>query len=394
MRTTTRHSGECRRGGPAGYGFSAQHHRLHGGVGTRAITREPVVSIIVGNYNYGQFLREAVDSALHQTYVRTEVIVVDDGSTDHSPQVIASYGDRIIPLLKENGGQASAFNAGFARCRGDIVIFLDADDRLLPDTAQRVVQAFGAQPDAAKVQYPMEMIDARGVPTGVVKPPAHRALSTGDLRRHILAFPDDLNWMATSGNAFAAWVLREILPIPEPSYRPVGADWYVGHLAALFGHVAALDAVGAYFRVHEANNYEREARVVDLGQVRQSILYAYTTHRYIEQVAVRLGLVGDLAQVHPVLSVSHIANRMVSLKLDPRRHPIREDTLRRLLRAGLVAASRRFDVAWPLRVLYVVWFAAMVPAPRPVARRLAEWFLVPQTRGRFNTLLARLVRQA
>ena len=92
----------------------------------------PLVSVIVNNYNYGHFLSEAIDSALAQTYTRTEVIVVDDGSTDDSSEIIAGYGDRIIPVLKENGGQASAFNAGFAKSRGDVICFLDADDYLFP----------------------------------------------------------------------------------------------------------------------------------------------------------------------------------------------------------------------------------------------------------------------
>lgn len=62
----------------------------------------PLVSIIINNYNYGRFLREAIDSALNQTYPHVEVIVVDDGSTDGSQEIITSYGDRVIPVLKEN----------------------------------------------------------------------------------------------------------------------------------------------------------------------------------------------------------------------------------------------------------------------------------------------------
>src|SRR2546428_13497796 len=91
-----------------------------------------LATIIVNNYNYGRFLPEAIDSALNQTYRHTEVIVVDDGSTDGSPEIIASYGDRIVPVLKQNGGQKSALNPGFSLCVGNVIMFLDAHTVFVP----------------------------------------------------------------------------------------------------------------------------------------------------------------------------------------------------------------------------------------------------------------------
>ena len=75
----------------------------------------PLASIIITSYNYERFLPRAIDSALQQTYPSKEIIVVDDGSTDNSRHIINSYGDRIIPSFKENGGLNSATNAGFLR---------------------------------------------------------------------------------------------------------------------------------------------------------------------------------------------------------------------------------------------------------------------------------------
>src|SRR5262249_29495742 len=92
----------------------------------------PLASVIINNYNYGRFLKASIDSALAQRYPCTDVIVVDDGSTDYSRRIIASYGDKIVSLLKSNQGQASAFNVGFGVSRGEVVCFLDADDSLLP----------------------------------------------------------------------------------------------------------------------------------------------------------------------------------------------------------------------------------------------------------------------
>src|SRR5258708_5352000 len=97
------------------------------------------VSIIVNNYNYGRFLPQAIQSALGQTYGNKEVIVVDDGSTDESRAVVESYGTRIRAIFKNNGGQGSAYNAGFAASSGDLIHFLDADDFLMPTAIQEAV---------------------------------------------------------------------------------------------------------------------------------------------------------------------------------------------------------------------------------------------------------------
>src|SRR5436309_2461294 len=116
------------------------------------MTNAGLASIIVNNFNYGRFLREAIDSALNQTWPGVEVIVVDDGSTDDSREIIASYGDRIVPLLKPNEGQNSAFNAGFSVSRGAAIIFLDSDDALLPAAVEAVIDVFREQ-DVVKVHW-------------------------------------------------------------------------------------------------------------------------------------------------------------------------------------------------------------------------------------------------
>src|SRR6266571_4575720 len=102
------------------------------------------VDIVVNNFNYGRFLAEAIDSALAQTYSNVRVIVVDDGSTDESREVLGAYRDSAEVVLKSNGGQASALNNGFARSTGDVVIFLDADDMLRSDAAALAAAAFAA----------------------------------------------------------------------------------------------------------------------------------------------------------------------------------------------------------------------------------------------------------
>lgn len=106
------------------------------------VKSEPLVSIIINNYNYDHFLKEAIDSALNQTYPHMEVVVVDDGSTDRSRDIISRYDNRIIPVLKSNGGQSSSLNAGFSICKGEIICLLDSDDVFSHDKAEKIVELF------------------------------------------------------------------------------------------------------------------------------------------------------------------------------------------------------------------------------------------------------------
>ena len=93
------------------------------------------ISVVVNNYNYGRFVARAVLSALEQEPAPHEVVIVDDGSSDDSLAVIEQLARKhptVRVVAKQNGGQLSAFNAGFAASSGDIVCFLDADDEYLP----------------------------------------------------------------------------------------------------------------------------------------------------------------------------------------------------------------------------------------------------------------------
>ncbi len=346
------------------------------------------VDIVIDNYNYARFLGQAIDSALDQAHPPAHVIVVDDGSTDESRDVIASYGDRITSVLAAHRGQASALNEGFRRATSDLIIFLDADDVLLPDVVERVIAAARRDVSVAKIQYPMEVIDERGELTTARKPPPYLALPSGDLRHQELIMPFDMTWMSTSGNAFPRWVLEALLPIPEVQFARC-ADWYLQHLTPLFGPVVSLDDVGARYRIHGANSYQLPSDHLDLDHVRQAVRYALVTKPEIERVADSLGL----ARPREILSVADLANRLISKKLDPDRHPVSADTIAGLVSKGVTAAARRFDVLAPLRLGLAAWFVLMAAAPRPLARALAEAFSFPERRAVLNPLLGRLHRR-
>jgi glycosyltransferase involved in cell wall biosynthesis len=347
----------------------------------------PLVSIIIDNYNYERFVAQAIESALQQTYSPVEVIVVDDGSIDHSREIIQDYDGRIKSVLKENGGQASALNAGLIVSRGDVVIFLDADDTLMPSMVKDVVDVFLSKPDIIRVQYRMAVIDEYSNRTGVEKPERHIPVPSGDVHKQALTFPFDMPWLPTSGNAFSAEALRRIMPIPENTYGRVSADWYFVHLSCLLGPVFFLDSLEACYRVHQSNNYEPSDTSLNLEHIRRTIHYCQITSNYLQQYAQKFGLTDQPGEI---LSVSYIANRMISICLEPQNHPISTDRRWGLVKMGARASFRRFDVSTGLKILFLSWFTLMAITPKPLGRTLARLFFFPQERRKLNRLLGKL----
>jgi glycosyltransferase involved in cell wall biosynthesis len=214
-------------------------------------TRQPLVSVIITNYNYADYLKQAIDSTLAQTYSNLEVIVVDDGSKDDSQKVITRYGDRVIPVFKANGGQASGFNAGFAASRGALICFLDADDLWMPSKVEALVQASLSKPEAVLLYHKMQWIDNKEVPYGKPWPftlwqgqIADRVVSSGGWWRH----------PPTSGLCCKRSFLEQIMPIPREEYRQ-GGDAYIASLAPLLGEIVGIDEVLALYRIHGANDH-------------------------------------------------------------------------------------------------------------------------------------------
>jgi glycosyltransferase involved in cell wall biosynthesis len=99
----------------------------------------PIVSVIIPNYNYGRYLSEALESVFNQTYKELEIIVVNNGSTDNSMEILDSFGEKITVINQQNLGQATARNVGIAQASGKLLALLDADDIWLPDKIESQV---------------------------------------------------------------------------------------------------------------------------------------------------------------------------------------------------------------------------------------------------------------
>ncbi|MDP2958888.1 MAG: glycosyltransferase [Longimicrobiales bacterium] len=226
------------------------------------MARNPLVSVVIDNYNYAAYLGEAIESVLAQTYAPTEVIVVDDGSTDGSRDVIAAFGGRVRAVFQPNAGQAAAFNAGVAAAQGDVICFLDSDDMWLPHKVERTVAGFAEHPEAGWLRHRLAVVDASGRPLGAVVP---RFRGTRARRPEPLAFIEGCWPVPTSALALRRRVAEKIFPLPLVAEGATGwpavdlrrdADAFVALQAAALGEpFLSLDETLGSYRRHPHQVY-------------------------------------------------------------------------------------------------------------------------------------------
>lgn len=144
---------------------------------------EPLVSVVITTYNYGAYLKTCLDSVLCQGHTNLEIIVINDGSTDHTDQVIAPYlKNPLIKYVKQaNAGQAVAKNKGINKGTGDYVAFLDADDYWMPEKLTKQLALFKADSQLGVVFSQSTWIDQAGLPIPIHTPRPHSGWVTNDM---------------------------------------------------------------------------------------------------------------------------------------------------------------------------------------------------------------------
>ena len=147
----------------------------------------PLVSIIIPVYNAEPFVAEAVQSALDQTWPNKEVIVVDDGSTDHSPEVVKKFGDAVRFVSLPHAGAPAARNEGIRQARGEYIKFLDADDVLLPDAIRLQMDDLSGLP-------------AFAIPYGLVLDLETRQSVFDKIRTNRATSPDEMIFACLTGD--------------------------------------------------------------------------------------------------------------------------------------------------------------------------------------------------
>jgi glycosyltransferase involved in cell wall biosynthesis len=346
-----------------------------------------LVSIVVISHNYERYLREAIDSALAQDHAPLEVVVVDDGSTDSSREIIASYGERIRAVLKPNGGNSTAINAAFPETRGEIVMFLDADDFLYPQAASRVVS--GWQEGCAKLEFRLSLVDAQGVRRGV-EPPACARLPKGDAVAEIEAWGHYVT-PVLGGNAFNRETLEQLVPIPDEPLFVNHNDGYLNPLTAFCGPIASLDEELGAYRLHGSNQWAYTSEI-DTTKLHERLRHELTRERYLHAAARRQGR--SLPDPLMVRNSGHLMQRLASLKLDRASHPVPGDTVVRLLAALPGAVLRNPELSTGERAFVLANGFATGLLPGSLAHAPIGWALASRPRPRWLRTLARVARRA
>lgn len=340
-------------------------------------------SIVINNCNYAQYVGLAIESALAQTYA-SEVIVVDDGSTDDSRTVIERYAPGIRAIFKPNGGQGSAMNVGFAEATGDIVLFLDSDDILDPHAVQTLLTRW--EPDAVLAQFPLYIVDGAGRRMGTYPDPPS-SLSDGDVRSELLQ-TGSFGVNVTSGLAFRREALTRIMPLP--AHFRNAADGYLVRAIAFHGRVQRIERVLGSYRRHDHN----DSNVCGPGGLvdgfRRKIGYAQSELATTRTFATLHGLQVDAD--FGARNADYTGYLLSLLLTDPTAEPVGGLSRWRLLRRYV---TNRWASGWPLRrrALAIGLATAATVSPPTLSFTLLRWLHDPGSRPAWARALARRIRR-
>jgi hypothetical protein len=319
-------------------------------------------SIVIINYNYGRFLRQAIESALAQTYNDTEVIVIDDGSTDNSSEVIRSFGNLIIPVFKNNAGQSSCYSRGLTVCSGDLVLFLDADDYLHPHCLTEAVGSW--KEGCVKAHFYLDVVDEDGTPLQAVVPSGRLTRGTDPLKMMRLfgAYCSP----PASGNIYSRDFLAKILPMEnEGQLRRGGADSVTIFAAPYFGTIAAVPRILGFYRRHA----DASGAVTLKFHLAASLRKLEKEHEKDLLRDCSWRLAARQTEKPKLLEPSRLKRRICYLRLargglDP------EDNRLNLVIRGVLSSLKWDGYSWTQKIAMTGWFMGMAIFPLKLAESL------------------------
>jgi glycosyltransferase involved in cell wall biosynthesis len=212
------------------------------------------ITTLIDTYNHEQFIEDSINSVLNQGLAASEmeVLVVDDGSTDRTADIVRKFAPRVRLLRKPNGGQASAFNAGISESCGQILFFLDGDDWWAPGKVAAVSKAFVENPAVGLVGHGISEVYPDGhVRVEVPREVCNFRITSVDAAK---SFRLSKGFLGTSRMAYRREILNRIGSVPET--LTFEADEYLFTLAGLFADVMILPDSFTFYRRHNANLFQ------------------------------------------------------------------------------------------------------------------------------------------
>lgn len=347
-----------------------------------ALTASPRLSIIITNYNYAKFVGSAIDSVLSQDEA-VELIVVDDCSTDNSRDIIGEYADRVITVFQEvNRGHGAGFNAGFSRATSDLVMFLDADDCLLPGAIKTILSNY--DPEAAIYHYRMRYMDEAGALSGIHPSPA-MPLAEGDISGQLRS-AGRYHGTITSGLVFSRQHLAHVMPMDPEAFRQ-GGDGYLSAVVPLYAPSRSFETPISGYRLHGSQH----SRFSSAYAKRSRWCIAHDAERYqaIREHSNRLGLpfAADLGADDP----DNVHERLVSMLFAPDEHPVQGDSIKELAHR-LAHYEKAHATGVRLLFAYVFWgiFGLL---PEGGQRRLMSWKIDAKSRPAWMRQIAKFLRR-
>jgi glycosyltransferase involved in cell wall biosynthesis len=340
-----------------------------------------LVSIIITNFNYAKFVGTAIESALALQWGDVEVIVVDDGSTDHSIDIIDSFAPKITALRQAHAGQRAAYNTGFKASRGELIVFLDADDTLEPSIIQEAMPFVGKS--VSKIQVQMNVIDSSGVSVGS-RFPQYRVIPTPESIRGWYLCSGSYPTPPGSGNLYTRSYLEKIFPLDDSCGEAGDSSCIAG--APLLGDVHSVPKPLVNYRVHGANDGAFSQLVIE--RFAREVTRSLKSFDYAKRIGSRAGLTFEPDAI--MKSMMLLPYRISSFRLAPQTHPIQKDGRRRIMADAWAGFSTPQGLSSTSSFIIVIWAFLALSLPLFAAKRLIVWRFSVITRPKAITRLLEL----
>jgi len=323
----------------------------------------PRLSVLIDTYNHERFIERAITSVLQQDMPMddVEILVVDDGSTDSTPDIVRRFEPRVRLIRKANGGQASAFNLALPQAKGDIIAMLDGDDWWATEKLRRVLESFREHPEVGMVGHGYHEVYSDSRPNGLILPGDTYFVDLTSVQSARI-FRNLAGFFGTSKVAIRRSVLDNILPIPEE--LNIEADEYFFTLAPAIAPAMVINEPLFYYGFHDGNLFQFQQ--YDSAKVRRKMGVLEVLVRELPPKLHSLGVTQGV--IDEVFCGTRVDIERMRLGLDG------GSSLRtfHVERAAYKSAYR--EVTWRYRLFQIFVLAQTLLLPPRLFYRLRRWY--------------------